>query len=761
MNKNKLWSLILAPGLATTGLLLAFLLLGSGMAGAAPRMTGPLPDTLAQNGSFTVSGTVTCKGEPLSGVEVFAWYRNQGHGVLSDTTDNNGYYSVVLEGGEYYDLIFNPPCGQGCASKALKGVTGPPDQTRDVILLSGYSVSGTVTDGTTTVSDVAIYAYNRNTADGFGLPPTDSNGYYCINLMEGEYDLGFTPPPCLGLGPETDLIVVNQDTTHNVILPAGFTVGGCVTDGASDPVPGVQIYAFDPSPGVGGYGFAPTDETACYVGTLPTGTFDFQFIPPPGRGLGSITVVDVGNQGSGCPNTSLSVTLPPGLTLSGKATCNGAPLKNVFVYAEPLEGVSPDDDLVGWGLYTVDDGSYQLPLVPGVYSLKFIPPPATGLDPKNMATVKLEANTVLNVNLCGACSGDWVIETVDSAGNVGAHTSLALEPTYPYAPHISYRDVTKDGLKHARLRGTNWFSETVDSPGGMWASLALAPTYPFSPGISYHDFDQRWDIRYACLNGTTWITKTIGRQRAGQNGTSLALEPTYPYTPHISYYYPSGGDNHLDHAYLSGTAWCSGTWVTEKVEDGQAAWSSLALEATYPYITHISYQDVANSSLKHAWLSGTDWLNETVDNTGDVGWNTSLALDSEGNPHISYVDNTSDTLKYAWLSGSTWDSETVDSLGEEIGWATRATSLELDQTDAPYISYYDASNNDLKLAYFNGAAWFIQTVDSEGDVGQYSSLALDRDGCPHISYYDATNGDLKYAYLTVYRLHLPQILKNP
>jgi hypothetical protein len=142
-----------------------------------------------------------------------------------------------------------------------------------------------------------------------------------------------------------------------------------------------------------------------------------------------------------------------------------------------------------------------------------------------------------------------------------------------------------------------------------------------------------------------------------------------------------------------------------------------------------------------------------------VGLYTSLALDSSSDPHISYFDNTNDALKYARLSGGTWLSETVDSIGQPAS-VRVATSLKLDQANAPHISYYDATNSDLKLAYFNGTVWFIQTVDSGGDVGQYSSLALDRVGCPCISYYDATNGDLKYACLPPIKLYLPFITKN-
>lgn len=397
-------TLMATLGLAVTSLLLLFLLLGRSTVGATSEGAGPVPDIRAQGDSFTVSGTVTCEGiEPIPGVEVFAWNR-EGYDHVINTTDTNGYYSATLEGS--YDLIFNPPCGSGCASKAHKGITGPPDWTLDVVLPPGHTVSGTVyaIDGTTPVGNVAIYAFNHDTADGFGLPPTDSNGHYCIGLMEGHYDLGFTPPPCLGLGPETVPITVTQSMTQNVTLPPGFTVAGCVTDESANPVSGVQVYAKDPN--IGGFGFAPTNESGCYTGTLPlagtplTGTYDIQFIPPPGRGLGSITKINVVSETSGCPNTSLPITLPAGFTISGTATCQGQPVKNVYVYADPVEGGAPGDDLVGWGLYTVDDGSYGLPVVPGTYNVKFIPPPETGFNTVVTIGIQIIADTILDIDLC-------------------------------------------------------------------------------------------------------------------------------------------------------------------------------------------------------------------------------------------------------------------------------------------------------------------------------------------------------------------------
>jgi len=140
---------------------------------------------------------------------------------------------------------------------------------------------------------------------------------------------------------------------------------------------------------------------------------------------------------------------------------------------------------------------------------------------------------------------------------------------------------------------------------------------------------------------------------------------------------------------------------------------------------------------------GTIWKIETVDSAGWVGQWTSIALDSSNYPHISYYDEINHTLKYARWTGSTWETEIVDS-----GVDVYMTSIALDSSNYPHISYHDYTNRHLKYAKWTGSTWETETVDSDGEVGEYTSIALDSSDYPHISYHDYTNRDLKYAKWT-------------
>jgi hypothetical protein len=195
-------------------------------------------------------------------------------------------------------------------------------------------------------------------------------------------------------------------------------------------------------------------------------------------------------------------------------------------------------------------------------------------------------------------SGTWTSERVEPVlSEAGTHTSLALGSTYPFTPHISYYDGANGDLKHAWLSGGTWYTETVDSEGdvGRYTSIALDSTG--HPHVSYFD-DTHNTVKYAWLQGTNWLSETvdeIGQPPFATGYTSLELDRAD--VPYISYYDANNGDLKLAHS--DGSAWI--IQIVDSVGDvGQ--FSSLALDGYG--CPHISYYDATNEDLKYAYPAG-------------------------------------------------------------------------------------------------------------------------------------------------------------
>jgi hypothetical protein len=236
--------------------------------------------------------------------------------------------------------------------------------------------------------------------------------------------------------------------------------------------------------------------------------------------------------------------------------------------------------------------------------------------------------------------GTWYTETVDSGYDVGEWSSLALAPTAPYTPHIAYSSGPPDReLRYAReLAGGGWDQTLVDDTLDelMGVSLALMPTPPYTPHVSYAAWrtgDGDRYLQHAWLSESGWVSETVdGRNPVGMI-TSLGIVPTPPYTLHIAY----RSETTLRHAWLTPSGWLSET--VDATSDPAGGYPSLAVEPVPPYRLHIAYETVAAKGyqLEHAWGTSGSWSTEEV-----AGWRAypypSLALEPVWPyaPHILY-----------------------------------------------------------------------------------------------------------------------------
>jgi hypothetical protein len=324
---------------------------------------------------------------------------------------------------------------------------------------------------------------------------------------------------------------------------------------------------------------------------------------------------------------------------------------------------------------------------------------------------------------------NWQSETVDHGAFYGADASLALAPTAPFTPHVSYAG---DGLRYAVFDGADWITESI-SPASIWGtSLALEPAPPYRPRIAYYDTTND-EMRYAHFTGSTWNIDVVHNADDSGTGIGLAIAFTAPYTPHIAY----TADRDLYYAYWNGS-----TWIRERLESGGSIWyersgdASITLDSdNHPHIIYDGYY----TGLRYAHWTGSQWEIEEVTFYHSYG-QTAIELDSLDRPHILYLSHSNGEVTYAYREGDAWTFEIVEdtSLQSDL-------SLALDGNDQPHVAYYHYETDKLVYATRQNGTWAYEVVDQLG--GTSPSLALDGYGHPRIAYAEGT--DLKFAWKTV------------
>lgn len=237
---------------------------------------------------------------------------------------------------------------------------------------------------------------------------------------------------------------------------------------------------------------------------------------------------------------------------------------------------------------------------------------------------------------------------------------------------------------------------------------------------------------------------------ANVSGTSIAIGSDG--LPVVSYYV-SGAYGNLKVAHCANLTCLSGaTVVTPDSFDNVGLFSSIAIGNDG--VPVVSYYDITNGDLKVAYCTNAMCNNNptrtAVDTTGDVGVTTSIAIGSDGLPVVSYHDNTNGDLKIAHCANEACTGAATITAVDTTGDVGLYSSIAIGADNWPVVGYYDETNGDLKVAHCSNAtctgAVTVATVDSVGDVGHELSVAIGNDGLPVMSYYDATNLDLKVAH---------------
>ena len=365
----------------------------------------------------------------------------------------------------------------------------------------------------------------------------------------------------------------------------------------------------------------------------------------------------------------------------------------------------------------------------------------------NYNSFNLINNTTMSPTAIPTNSGGPIPSRVIDVGSVDNQSSIAIDSN-GYM-HISYRDSTNKTLMYATDKSGSWVTTTVDSTSNSGTQSKIALDSNDNVHIVHFSWPN-WNLRYTSNSSGSWVSTILDSGYSGHS-PSIVID--------------SNDNIHISHVWLSsaykmryGTN-SSGSWIFTSVSNfttlhypsAFSATTSMVLDSNeIPHITYTCHGPTDRDLCYTTNASGS-WVWQTLETSGNIGYDNSISIDSNNYLHISYYDQTNGDLRYATNKSGSWVYTSIDQTGD-VG---QDTSIGIDSDDNVHISYYDETNRNLKYATNSSGIWVNSTIDSHLDIGTSlssaasgsTSIFVESNDRVHISYQESvssTDGNLRY-----------------
>jgi Subtilase family len=235
-------------------------------------------------------------------------------------------------------------------------------------------------------------------------------------------------------------------------------------------------------------------------------------------------------------------------------------------------------------------------------------------------------------------AGRWSAPSNIDDANPDVGTEFSMKLDSQGRPVIAYLDGPSGDLKLARLLGSTWTVETLDSSGvtGLYPSLAIDGLDRLY--IAYFRKTNQ-DLKMMRFDGSTWSRETVDGD--GNVGWSSTLTLDRHERPAIVY-----GDQINTRVKLARFTTVGSWWID--VVDGNtrgAAYTSITFDGNN--LPSVAWYEVEPADLKFAYYSGIEWLVSRVARRGATGLYTNLSVDNLGMPQILFWDKRANSLMRA------------------------------------------------------------------------------------------------------------------